>query len=290
MNAVPSYPLVQLNVGVDEEELASLALWELGALGVEQRDSGTIVVADGDGSLVTLVASFETVELAQNAAASLPGRWAAHASSVDGDEWRDAWKAYFKPMRIGERLLIRPSWEPVSTPSTDARVVITLDPGRVFGTGRHESTRLVLSAIERHVSPGVDVLDVGCGSGILGIACLLLGASQVLAIDVDPLAPGAALDNANRNNVGDRMRASTTPVEELDESFALVLANIESSVLVPRSVAIGKRVSRGGLLILSGLLHTERHELLAAYPGLELVDEAREGDWIALVLRREPAI
>src|SRR5690606_21448730 len=128
---------------------------------------------------------------------------------VEGDDWRDEWKRFFKPSRIGERFVVRPSWEPFDAGPDD--LVIVVDPGRAFGTGLHETTRLVIRELEQRVTPGVEVLDVGTGSGILSIAALMLGAGRALGIDVDEDAVEIAVENAAINGLADRFEGSATP-------------------------------------------------------------------------------
>ncbi|HMI89734.1 MAG TPA: 50S ribosomal protein L11 methyltransferase, partial [Polyangiales bacterium] len=246
----PRYPYVHLIVSEDDSELASSELWDLGAQGIEERDGSTLIASE-PGTL-TLVASFADEAAAGAALAALDGRWPASLQFVEGDGWRDAYKAYFKPTRIGERLVVRPSWEPYSAQAND--VVLTLDPGRAFGTGTHESTRLALALAERYLQPGQRVLDVGCGSGILSIACLLLGASEARAIDIDPDAAVVADENAHHNGVHARLSADASPIAAIDARYPLVLANIESRVLVPMAAELCARLEPGATLILSGLL------------------------------------
>jgi ribosomal protein L11 methyltransferase len=164
-------------------------------------------------------------------------------------------------------------------------VVITLDPGQAFGTGTHESTQLILAELTSLVSPGVQVLDVGCGSGILAIASLLLGAARADAIDNDPLAVGAAAENAALNNVSGRLSASESKLESFG-AYPLVLANIEARVLVPIAAELGARVADGGKLVLSGLLHADADRVVAAYPAFRERSRPTRGDWCALVLEK----
>jgi ribosomal protein L11 methyltransferase len=278
----PRYPYVHVDVSAEEVEEVSYLLWELGAQGVEERDGTTLErAAHAD---CTLVASYESEEAARAAIAELEPR-AARLMFVVGDAWRDAYKAYFKVTRLGERLVIRPSWEPFSPEPGD--VVVTLDPGRAFGTGTHESTRLVMKELDRRVRGGERVLDVGCGTGILAICALKLGASEALCIDVDPDAVECTQENAAFNDVSSRIQAATTPVEDVQESFPIVLANIQATVLVPLAAAIAARVAPGGLLVLSGILVGQEDEVRAAYPDFELAASPVEGEWIALVLTRK---
>src|SRR5262245_38056699 len=145
------YPYVHVVVPEAEAELAADALFELGASGLEQRDGSTLNPADA-GTGVTLVASFASETDAEAALHELAQRWPARLAHVVGDDWRDAWKAYFEPTRIGSRLVIKPSFKPYESAPGD--VVLTLDPGAAFGTGTHESTRLALEAAQRRLTPG----------------------------------------------------------------------------------------------------------------------------------------
>lgn len=278
--STPRYPYVHVEVTSEEVEEVSYLLWELGAQGVEERDATTLhKSAEGE---VTLVASFATEADAAQAIAGLAPR-TARLQYVEGDEWRDAYKKYFKVTPLGARLVIRPSWEPY-TPAAH-EVVVTVDPGRAFGTGTHESTRLVMQALDRLVRGGETVLDVGSGTGILAICALKLGASTARCIDVDPDAIEVTRENAEANEVSARVQADTTPVEAVRERFELVLANIQASVLVPLADAIAARVAPDGRLLLSGILKGQEPEVLAAYPSFALEQANEEGEWIALILK-----
>lgn len=281
----PRYPYVHVTVPTEEAELVSAELFELGAQGVEERDASTMVRGEDEGG-VTLIASFGSDAEAEGAREELADRYGARIEHVLGDRWADEWKRFFKPIHVG-RLWVRPSWERVEP--GPGEVVLTLDPGRAFGSGLHETTQLVLYEVERGIEGGERVLDVGCGSGILGIAALLLGASRVTALDVDPAAAEVTLENAQVNGVEARVVASTRPVDEERERYPWVLANIEARVLVPLASAIAATVAPGGTLVLSGILVGQEDEVRAAYAGLAEVARPRKGEWVALVLRRDEA-
>jgi ribosomal protein L11 methyltransferase len=277
------YFFVHVDAAGDEAELASFELFELGASGVEERDHDTLNRADG-GAGLTLVGSFASEEEALAARAELASRWPARLVTIEGDAWRDAWKAYFEPTRVGERLVVKPSFKPYEPVAGD--VVLTLDPGGAFGTGTHETTRLLLEALQRQLAPGMHVLDVGCGSGILAIACLLLGAERATGVDVDPESVRVSRENAELNGVGERLLLyEGTPSAVPAGRFPLVLANIESRVLVPLAGELCARVAPSGVLVIGGLLAPERERMLAAYSALHPIAVHEQGEWIAIELQ-----
>jgi ribosomal protein L11 methyltransferase len=211
------------------------------------------------------------------------------------EDWANSWKVNFKPTRIGTRLVMKPSWEEYAPAAGD--IVLELDPGMAFGTGTHGTTRLCLEAVESLACEGgafaggnTTVLDVGCGSGVLAIAAALFGATSVTAIDIDPVAVAVTEENAVANGVGERISASTTPLDRLPGEFAIVLANILAEDLVRMGGELAKRVAPSGYLVLSGIL-TEREEFVikgfSTLP-LTLRQVTRQDEWSCLVLRKNP--
>jgi ribosomal protein L11 methyltransferase len=279
----PRFPFVAVDVVADDVDVVSGTLFELGASGVEERDATTLV--KGAAGKVTLVASFATHDEAHAAIAELDQAWSPRLEEVVGDAWRDAWKEHFRPFAITPSIVIRPPWEGYE--EKPGEHVLVLEPGRAFGTGLHETTSLVSVSLERHVAElaGATVLDVGCGSGILALVAVTLGAARARAIDVDPEAVEVTRENATRNGLDERIEADTADVESVAGTFPVVVANIEARVLIPMAAALGARVAPGGLLVLSGILVPQKDDVRAAYAGFALEDAPSKGEWVALSLR-----
>ncbi|MEO8457466.1 MAG: 50S ribosomal protein L11 methyltransferase [Chloroflexota bacterium] len=200
------------------------------------------------------------------------------------EDWRDAWKKYFDVQRIGKRLLIVPSWVE-NTPKPDD-IVLSIDPGMAFGTGQHPTTAMCLAALEDTITGGERLLDLGCGSGILAIAAARLGATSLLALDIDPLAVKAAGENAANNNVDIETREAT--LELLDQQFDVIVANISGLTLERLASRLCNSLTPGGKLIASGFLDEAVGGLRKAFEsaGLRVNREIEDGIWRALVVER----
>jgi ribosomal protein L11 methyltransferase len=205
---------------------------------------------------------------------------------VDEADWADAWKAHFPVMRLGRRLVIKPTWRRHRAEPDD--VVLALDPGMAFGTGLHPTTRLCLVALERLADAerlaGARVLDVGCGSGILAIAALRLGGAEALGVDTDPIAIEATLTNARRNRLVRRIKARVGSLPTDEPPFDVVAANLIAGVLVPLAPLLRTELAPGGRLVASGIFVDREAEVLTAFEasGLTVTERTGEGDWVAL--------
>ena len=213
------------------------------------------------------------------------------------EDWAHAWKKFYKPLRVGKAIVLKPSWEEFEAQPGD--LVIELDPGMAFGTGLHPSTRLCIAALEEIVQPGDAVLDLGTGSGVLAIAAHKLGASSILATDIDPIAVDATLENAVRNGISIgvegamEVRLGSVP-EDMAERFSVIVANILAEVLVKLFDAdygyppLAEPLAPGGHLILAGIIEPRAAIVIDAAQrhGLTLMDRKQEGDWVALVVKR----
>lgn len=200
-------------------------------------------------------------------------------------DWMNNWKKYFKPIKVGERLLIRPTWE--NEYEAEGRAVLHLEPGLAFGTGTHETTRLCMELMEKYITEGADVLDMGCGSGILSVAALLLGASSAVGVDIDPLAVKTAVSNAEINGVGNKFTGICGDLtDKVKGKFNLVLANIVADVVILLSKDAPKFMYEDTVYIMSGIIDTREEDVLAAVSDtFEIIERREEKGWVAMAVR-----
>lgn len=223
------------------------------------------------------------------------GRLEYDMSNIREEDWANNWKQYFKPITIGEKLLIKPSWE-VADPA-EKRKILEIDPASSFGTGQHNTTRLCLELIEENLAQGEKLLDLGCGSGILSIGALLLGAESACAVDIDDNSVRIAAENAQKNGISpERYTAlcgDITSDEKLREKigggYDIVCANIVADVLIAMSGFFAGFLKDKGKLIVSGIIDARREEVLSTISscGFELVKSANSEDWNAAYFVRK---
>ena len=190
-------------------------------------------------------------------------------SFVEDSDWENNWREYYKPIEIGQKLVVVPEWEEIPA---GRRIPLRLDPGLIFGTGSHPTTRMCLAALERYAAPGKRVLDLGCGSGILAIGALNLGCNSAVGCDIDPKAPDVACANAALNGIGsERFRVYAGDIlsdasmrRTLGGGYDIVLANIVSDVIIPLSAIAGAFLAEGGVFITSGIIEGRQDEVAAA--------------------------
>ena len=208
-------------------------------------------------------------------------------SNVREDDWLNNWRKYFKPMPVGERLLINPSWYTDTDP--EGRAVLNIDPGLAFGTGKHETTRLCMEALERYVNKGSKVLDVGCGSGILGIAAVLLGADSAFGVDIDETAVRTANENARINGVGDSFTAIAGDlVDKVTEKYDIVVANIVADAIIALSASVPRFMTDDAVYIVSGIIDARADDVKnAVKDSFDIVEENTLGGWYCFVLRQK---
>lgn len=219
------------------------------------------------------------------------GRLETDFSSIREEDWANNWKQYFKPLKIGNKLLIKPSWEDYKADG-DERIILEIDPASSFGTGQHHTTRLCLELLENSIEKGDELLDMGCGSGILSIGAMLLGAEDAVAVDIDENAAATAAENAAKNNIpadkyhtyygnilGDEALA-----DEIDFKYDIITANIVADVLIAMKDYFVRYLRDGGTLIVSGIIEERMDEVIDALVSVgfkEPVVNVKEG-WAAV--------
>ncbi|MEN6410884.1 MAG: 50S ribosomal protein L11 methyltransferase [Anaerolineaceae bacterium] len=212
---------------------------------------------------------------------------------IQEQNWMEAWKKNFHPIPVGERMLILPAWVKMTDPN---RIAVKIDPSMAFGTGTHPTTQLCMELLEKYVRPGTNLIDVGCGTGILSIAALKLGVRHALGVDIDPLSVSATRENAEANEVLANLEVGEGSVAEVRagnfsiRSAPVVLTNILAPIILRLFEAgLADLVEPGGTLVLSGILEPQRDDVLAAAAkrGLHAVEQRQMGDWVAMALERK---
>lgn len=260
-----------------EVELAADLLWALGVVAVEERpgpaDTAELWTSLGDD-----------IAAAERALAEMAMRWPWRWVDVDAAV-ADSWRQFAVPVQVDDDLVVCPAWVPA--PHADG-IVISIEPGATFGLGDHPTTRLSLRALRRclHLRPRATVLDVGCGSGILAVAAALLGAGDIVALDITPAAVPTTLDNAARNGVADRIAVSTTPLAEVEGEFQVVVANILAPTLVELAADLVRVCAPDGAMVLSGVLVDRFDHVVAALAPLRVVSIDVLDGWAAVTLTR----
>ena len=220
------------------------------------------------------------------------GRLEAELSSIREEDWANNWKQYFKPVKIGEKLVIKPSWEEYE--NDGSRIILEIDPASSFGTGQHHTTRLCLELLEKSLKSGDRILDMGCGSGILSIGAMLLGAESAVAVDIEQNAAETAMENAVKNNISPEkyetfygnILTDEKLADRIDAKYDVIAANIVADVLIAMKDHFLRYIKNGGILIVSGIIEERMHEVIGALEGVGFSDpeiNVKEG-WAAVKL------
>ena len=214
--------------------------------------------------------------------AGIANKISAKACNVEA--YINNWKKYFYPIEVGERLLICPSWRREEVES-NGRTVLQIDPGLAFGTGTHETTNLCLNLLEKYIESGSKVLDIGCGSGILSVASILLGAKSTTGVDVDELAVKTAVENAEINNVSDKFTAICGNLtDKIHGKFNIIVANIVADVIIELNKSVKEYMHKHSVYLMSGIIAPKEAEVLNSLESdFNVIDIKRKNGWIAIV-------
>ena len=221
------------------------------------------------------------------------GRLEIETLTLNEEDWENNWKKYFHPMEIGEKILIKPEWEELTGDSD--RIVFNINPGMTFGTGSHYTTQLCIENLEKYLHSGDRMLDLGCGSGILSIISLLLGASEATAVDIDPNAVDVAYENADRNHVdkekyhvySGNILTDTALQEKISGKYEVVASNIVADVIIGLAPMVRQYMKEGGIWITSGIIEDRVEDVRAAMTenGFEVIELRQRKDWVSIVCR-----
>ena len=224
---------------------------------------------DQGAEMLTAIKSMLS-EMRANDTEKLYGRLEAELTSIREEDWANNWKQYFKPFKVGEKLVIKPSWEDYD--NADNRVILEIDPASSFGTGKHHTTRLCLELLEKNLNKGDNLLDMGCGSGILSIGAMLLGAGSAVGVDIEENAAATALENAEKNHISPdvyktyygNILSDEKLASEIDGKYDIITANIVADVIIEMKDYFVRYLKKGGILIISGIIEERMDEVIAA--------------------------
>ncbi len=294
----------KISITTSEEcsDLAASVLLDAGASGVELA-GGSVPEATNDEYALPEAATewvavsayygeegfdalLEAVKLRLNEVFEEAGVPAVSVETVADSDWNENFRKNFTAFRAAGRFVVKPSWEEYN--ATDEDIVLEIDPGMAFGTGDHESTRMCLELLQRYMSPGVDVMDVGTGSGILGIAAMKLGAKRVLAMDYDPVCVTVARENAQANGVAIQVRQSDLLKNADGAPYDIVLANIVADILMRLNKDIGDYLIDKGIYILGGIIEERLDEVISSLQagGFDILETLSMKDWRAVAARK----
>ncbi len=261
-------------------------------MGLSQCETRITVYLPANSQGADMLSSIRTMlaELKASDSDNAYGRLEAELSSIREEDWANNWKQYFKPIKVGEKLVIKPSWEDYD--EAGERIILEIDPASSFGTGQHHTTRLCLELLEKSLNAGDKILDMGCGSGILSIGAMILGAESAVAVDIEQNAAATAMENALKNHISSEkyktyygnILTDEKLADEIDCKYDIITANIVADVLIAMKEFFVRYLKKGGTLIVSGIIEERMHEVIEALESVGFSDpeaNIKEG-WAAV--------
>lgn len=265
-------------------------------MGLSRCETSITVYLPGNSQGADMLTSIRSMltELKASDIENAYGRLEAELSNLREEDWANNWKQYFKPLCVGEKLVIKPSWEDYE--NTSDRIILEIDPASSFGTGQHHTTRLCLELLEKTIKPGDTILDLGCGSGILSIGAMLLGAENAVAVDIEENSAVTAKENSEKNNIpSDKYTAYCGNIldneelaSKLDGKYNIIAANIVADVLIAMKDYFARYLADDGTLIISGIIEVRMDEVVSAVEsaGFRKVEANINEGWAAVKLVR----
>ncbi|MCD7810515.1 MAG: 50S ribosomal protein L11 methyltransferase [Ruminococcus sp.] len=266
-------------------------------MGLSNCETCVTVYLPGNSQGADMMQSIKAMlaKMKSNDADGSYGRLETEFSNIREEDWANNWKQYFKPLKVGERLVIKPSWEDYS--NSDDRIILEIDPASSFGTGQHHTTRLCLELMEKVIKPDDKVLDLGCGSGILSIGAMLLGADSAVAVDIEQNSADTAMENALKNNISaekyhtycGNIITDEALANEIDGEYDIITANIVADVLIAMRNFFGRYLKPQGILIISGIIEERMDEVVNAVEnsGFTALESNIKESWAAVKLIRK---
>ncbi len=245
-----------------------------------------------DKTVVSISGYMETnenvVAVTEQLKIMLPQDALVEVISINEDDWANNWRKYYHPIHVGKNLVIKPSW--IDYEKQENEIIVELDPGMAFGTGTHETTRMCMAHLEKYIDENSRVLDVGCGSGILSITSLLIGAKEVMGVDIDPVAVKVAIENGEMNNFKEPRYTIKRGnlVDEAQGKYDVIVANIIADVIIGVCGDVKQFIADEGVFISSGIIVDRRDDVKKAFDeaGYTIIDEVNEGEWVSFVCKK----
>jgi ribosomal protein L11 methyltransferase len=264
-------------------EILTSILWQLNIDGLVE-EVNCIHVYVSETSIISLDNVKEELEKLKEQ--KLLFNYTVEETLIQDKNWNEEWEKTINVIKVSDKIIIKPTFREYE--KTGDEIVITIDPKMSFGTGEHQTTKLVLRLLEKYASAGRKMLDVGSGTGVLAIAALKLGASTAIAVDNDEWCLDNAKENAQLNNVTDRLEVRIGVIDDIKENnFDLITANIQKNILLEICSSIHQKIKQGGTVILSGLLETDEDDIIKHYSdaGFKLIEKTQMDEWISIVFK-----
>lgn len=264
-------------------EIISSILWELDITGINEEVNCLKAFATTDGGVTVKAISAQLQKLVEQ---KMLFDFKVEEYLLEEKNWNEEWEKNINVIEVSDKIVIKPTFREYER--KEGQIVLTIDPKMSFGTGEHQTTKLVLMMLEKYVKNGMNVLDVGSGTGILAIAAVKLGAESAIAVDNDEWCFDNAKENCQQNNVTDKIEVKLGEIKDIaGQQFNLVLANIQKNILLDIADQIKEKTAVGGIVILSGLLFSDEEDILNAYGKLNyrFLEKAQLDEWIALVFK-----